>query len=117
MSMPGSGDYSFISLEETADLLGVDATTVVERIEAGELQAIHLDDEWRISTRHLVDYLRRESDVERKRSIEDLMRDPQRLAGELLNYPDCQQQIESETYEIGTVGDFLQRGLRAIESE
>jgi hypothetical protein len=64
-----------------------------------------------------MDYLRRQLDAQQRRVIENAMRDPRPLAREAERHPEVLQSLEGQTFEPGTMGAFLQQGLRANAQE
>ena len=100
---------------DIAQILQVGENTVLELLQSGALAGFKLSNEWRVVGAELVRFLNQQTQAQQLEILARRLSDPSEWTSQLSDFPDLKVQVESQTFEEGSLGAFLQKGLKQDE--
>ncbi|MFC1882255.1 TIR domain-containing protein [Thermodesulfobacteriota bacterium] len=93
--------------EEVASIFHTDAGTIRKFLESGELDGFKLEDDWRVHTGSIVDFLKNKTTDQRFKFLLHNLEKPEVWLRELNGFPELKKQIAGTDYHEGSMGAFL----------
>lgn len=104
-------DHILLTPEETAELLRVAESDVIAMIEHGDLAALRVADQWRITIDSVKEFVTSGLRKQNAKALERALSDHSMWARILEEDPAFTHRIESGRFEANTMGAFLQEAL------
>ena len=95
------------TIEEVASLFRADVKVVETILESGELDGVKIEDEWKIRTESIIDFLKNKIMDQRIQSLRNNLQKPEVWRKELRRFPELLEQIYQTDYDEGSFGAFL----------
>ena len=91
---------------------------VAKMLNSGELAGFKVDNEWRISSVTLIDFIKKRMESERLESLKRTLTNPMTWAKEIRkNMPEFENELRQERFAKDSFGEFLKQGLEEFDSE
>ena len=103
--------------EEAAELLRVTDQDIVTMIEDGTLSGLQVRSQWRVTSESVSQFLSDNLRAQELKAINRRLNDRNVWAKLLDESPELKMKIESEHYDAGSMGEFLQEPLAVAKGE
>jgi len=106
-----------LTLEEVASFLRSEPSVIEGLLQSGDLQGFKLGNEWRIPAAAVTSFLEHRLKDQELESLRRALENPRVWAREVRRDPKIREWVEGSDFSTGTMGEFLQQGLAALEAE
>ena len=105
------------TVEEVAEYLRTQATTISNLLASGELVGFRVGGEWRVIGLAILDFLKKRMQDGQFPALRQALSDPKAWAREERTNPEFFRMIERQNFQVNTFGHFLKNGLVAVQAE